>query len=244
MSEHNNKPLRTYKINHTGKFSLRAIIYTLSLIVLIIVLLGFGFFASYQKADTGSASADRTAAKEASASAKPVNLGDALRQSTVDYVFEKDSIPNYSYDQICSMDVSKPSGVTVSDLKLVTKGNLVGLEEAFWKTEQDYDINCLFVLAIASHESAYGTHCFRPNNLFGFGRSGYPSKAACIDTVAKCLANKYLNPSGSLYKGKTIDSVNKRYAADPAWDKKVAKKMAGFYSVINSAHNSQLEKLR
>lgn len=233
-----------YKINHTRIFTGRAAFLTIATIVLIVVLVAVGVFTSYRQASEGSKAADKAAAGEASKAAESVDLGNDLREITVDYVYSKDSIPSYTYEEICSMDVSKPSGVTVADLKLVTKHNLVGLEEAFWQTEQDYDINCLFVLAIASHESAYGTHCFRPNNLFGFGRSGYSSKAECIDTVAKCLANKYLNPSGSLYKGKTIDSVNKRYAADPAWDKKVAKKMAGFYSVISSAHNAQLEKLR
>ena len=233
-----------YRINHTRRITGRAIILAAAAVVLTLALVSAGVFATYRQASEGSEAADRAAAGKASKSAEAVDVGNDLREITVDYVYSKDSIPSYTYDQICSMDVSKPSGVTVADLKLVTKHNLVGLEEAFWQTEQDYDINCLFVLAIASHESAYGTHCFRPNNLFGFGRSGYSSKAECIDTVAKCLANKYLSPSGSLYKGKTIDSVNKRYAADPAWDKKVAKKMAGFYSVISSAHNSQLEKLR
>lgn len=235
---------RKYKINHTSKFRKHAVIYTVIVVVLIITLIGVGTFASYNKATQGSKTADKAAAKEAAANAKPVDPGKSLREMTVDYVFEKDSIPNYSYNQVCAMDVSKPSGVTVADLKLVTKHNLIGEEEAFWQAEQDYGINCLFVLAIASHESAYGTHCFRPNNLFGFGRSGYSSKAECIDVVSKCLAGKYLSPSGSLYKGKTIDSVNKRYAADPSWDKKVAKKMASFYSVISPAHNSQIEKLR
>ena len=47
-------------------------------------------------------------------------------------------VPTYSASQIMSLDVSQPSGATVSDLELVTRGGLVGLEEAFYKAEQDY----------------------------------------------------------------------------------------------------------
>lgn len=183
-------------------------------------------------------------AADAASDLREYNLKEELRLTAVGNVLEQEEIPKYSYEEVSNMDVSKPSGVTVADLKLVTKKNLVGLEEAFYKAEQDYGINALFVLAIASHESAYGTHCFRPNNLFGFGRKGYASKEECIDVVAKCLATKYLKPGASLYSGNTIDSVNKRYAADPAWDAKVAKKMVSFYEIISENHNRNLQKLR
>ncbi|MGI6766610.1 MAG: glucosaminidase domain-containing protein [Lentihominibacter sp.] len=177
-------------------------------------------------------------------SIEPVEFSDVLREEAVDYVFAREAIPAYSFAEVSALDVSKPSGVTVEDLKLVTRHNLVGLEEAFYKAEQDYGVNALFVLGIASHESAYGTYCFRPNNLFGYGRKGYSSKAECIDVVARGLANNYLRPGASLYNGNTINSVNKRYAADPGWDRKVAKKVAGFYQTISERHNSQLNKLR
>ena len=58
------------------------------------------------------------------------------------------------------------------------------------------------------------------------------------------IAKNYLNPSGPYYKGKTIDSVNRTYAADPAWDSKVARKVTYFYEVISENHNKQLNKLK
>ena len=142
------------------------------------------------------------------------------------------------------MDVSKPSGVTVSDLKLVTQGNLVGLEDSFLKAEKDYGVNCLFVMAIASLESANGTMCFKPNNMFGFGSSGFSSKAECIDVVSRALAQNYLSPGGSLYSGKTISDVNKRYASSSTWDDKVARNMTNYYSVISVHHNKALDRLK
>ena len=75
--------------------------------------------------------------------------------------------------------------MTEAELKLITKGNLKGLESSFVKAEKDYGVNCLFVVAIASLESADGTICFKPNNMFGFGSSGFSSKAECINVVSK-----------------------------------------------------------
>lgn len=178
------------------------------------------------------------------ASGKKTDLADALRQDTVDYVLEKEEIPAYSYEEVQSMDMSKPSGVTVEDLKLVTRYKLVGTEETLYNLEQNYNLNCLLLLGIASHESAYGTMQFHPNNVCGYGYSGFSSVNDCLDTVGRVLAKNYLDPSGSYYKGNTIDSVNRTYAADPSWDSKVARKVTYFYQVISENHNKQLEKLK
>lgn len=188
--------------------------------------------------------ANSAIAKEKSAGAQEIDLANSLRTATVDYVIDKEEIPAYSYDQIWDMDMSKPSGVTVADLKLVTRGNLVGLEDAFWQAEQDYDVNCLFVMGIASLESANGTICFRPNNMFGYGSKGFSSKAECIDVVSRALANSYLKPGGGLYSGHRITDVNRRYAASSTWDEKVCRNMTHYYSIISANHNEQLEKLK
>ena len=183
-------------------------------------------------------------AEEKNASAQEVDLANTLRETTVDYVLEQEEIPAYSYGEIQSMDMSIPSGVTVDDLKLVTRYKLVGTEETLYQLEQEYDLNCLFLLAIASHESAYGTMQFRKNNVCGYGGKGFSSVNECLRTVGRALANSYLSTSGSYYKGKTIAAVNRTYAADGSWNVKVAKKMAYFYQVISENHNAQLEKLK
>ena len=198
--------------------------------------------SQHVKSDAKAANA--AIAKEKSATAQEIDLANTLRVSTVDYVLDKEEIPAYSYDQIWDMDMSKPSGVTVADLKLVTRGNLVGLEDAFWKAEQDNDVNCLFVMAIASLESANGTICFRPNNMFGYGSKGFSSKAEGIAVVSRALANSYLKPGGGLDSGHRITDVNRRYAASSTWDEKVCRNMTRYYSVISANHNKQLEKLK
>ena len=213
-------------------------------LALSVTLFFAGLFLGASKMKSASDASAASDAKAAAKQAEQIDLGNVLRQKTVNKVLKEETIPAYSYAEVCNMDMSKPSGATVEDLKLVTRYELVGLEEKLYQMEQDYDLNCLFLLGIASHESAYGTSQFHPNNICGYGYSGFPSKEACLDQVGRVLAKNYLNPSGPYYKGTTIDSVNRTYAADPAWDSKVARKVTYFYEVISENHNKQLNKLK
>ncbi len=80
--------------------------------------------------------------------------------------------------------------------------------------------------------------------MFGFGSKGFSSKAEGIRVVGKTLATKYLDEKGSLYKGKTVEAVHKRYAASPTWDDKVVKNMVRYYSTISENHNKAVEALK
>ena len=209
-----------------------------------LVLLVLCIYLGTQRVQSDAKAASTAIAKEKTASAQEIDLANILREKTVDYVIDKEEIPAYTYEQVQTMDMSKPSGVTVADLKLVTRYKLVGTEKKLYQMEQDYNLNCLFLLGVASHESAYGTSQFHKNNVCGYGYSDYDSIDDCLDIVGRVLAKNYLDPDGPYYKGTTIDSVNKTYAADPAWDSKVARKVAYFYKVISENHNKQLEKLK
>ena len=212
--------------------------------LLTVLLLLLALWLGMNRLESDSKEAAIAIAEEKNASAQEIDLANTLRKRTVDYVIEQEEIPAYSYAQVQSMDMSVPSGVTVDDLKLVTRHKLVGTEETLYQLEQEYDLNCLFLLAIASHESAYGTAQFRKNNVCGYGGKGFSSINECLRTVGRALANSYLSPGGAYYKGKTIAAVNRTYAADGAWNVKVARKMASFYQTISANHNAQLEKLK
>lgn len=212
--------------------------------VLSLILFAVGMTAAVNQINEMAIEDDLMMVKEKSSAAVDVDLGNALRTATVDYIFDEEAIPAYSTSEIMAMDVSQPSGVTLSDLELVTRQALIGLEPAFLKAEEDYGINCLFVMAIASIESGNGTICYRPNNMFGYGGMSFSSKEECIDTVARGLANNYLAEGGSLYSGKTISSVNRRYASSSKWDDKVAAAMTNYYAIISEHHNEALEKLK
>lgn len=229
-----------------GELSKRTLIFIGIISAISLVLFAAGVFSAVHKTRTAAEDATKAVAETKVAEAENVALADSLRTSTVNQVLESNYIPAYSLSQVMAMDVSKPSGVTVEDLKKVTTQGLVGLEEAFWQAEQDYGINCLFVMAIAAIESGNGTINGVGNNMFGWGGGyiAFSSKAEGIDVVARGLANNYLKPGAGLYSGNTISSVNKRYASSSTWDDKVASKMVSYYSTISKTHNTELEKLK
>ena len=231
------------EVNNPG-FSRKTLTLIAAGTILSIVLLLLALWLGVNRLSSESKEAMAAIADEKNASAQEIDLANTLRETTVEYVIEEEEIPAYTYAQVQAMDMSIPSGVTVDDLKLVTRYKLVGTEETLYNLEQEYNLNCLFLLAIASHESAYGTAQFRPNNVCGYGGKGFSSVNECLETVGRALANSYLSPSGAYYKGSTIAAVNRTYAADGSWNVKVAKKVAYFYQVISENHNAQLEKLK
>ena len=249
MDDRDNKTFdRTiYRVDRKPRLTRKGLAVILSgIFVLVLCAAGWYVYLGYSidQMTSAAASAEKKLLKSSAAKSEPVSISDELRQPVVDRIIEDQSIPNYSYDECWSLDVSKPSGVTLADLQLVSRGAFVGIEDAFLKAEQDYGINCLFVMAIASLESANGTMCFRPNNMFGFGNRGFSSKSECVDVVARTLEYSYLTPGGSLYNGTRITDVNRRYAASSTWDNKVCRNMARYYATIAPNHNAQLEKLK
>lgn len=216
------------------------------ILILCVILFVAGILGGAGKIKSDAAAASKAIAKERSTEAADMDMATALRTSTINEVLDKNYIPAYTTEQVMALDVSKPSGVTVDDLKKVTSQGLVGLEEAFWQAEQDYGINCLFVMAIAAIESGNGTINGVGNNMFGWGGGyiAFDSKAEGIDVVSKGLANNYLRPGAGLYSGNKISDVNKRYASSSTWDDKVASKMVSYYATISKTHNTELEKLK
>lgn len=161
-----------------------------------------------------------------------------------------------------NMNLNEPSGLILSDyekifLNFSQDTNNVFKENysAFFEAEQKYGINGVFLASIAIHESNWGKSAIAidKHNLFGFGAydsSPYESAVTFetysdgIDTVAKWLSSKYLNPSGTVIKsgdiasgtyfnGVTISNVNTRYASDTEWGTKLFKTMQNIYSELN-----------
>lgn len=187
--------------------------------------------------------ANKQKAEEMQANIKEVKLADSIYDIAADKVIEDVAVPTYTLDQLYALDLREKTGFTAEDLKVITRKGLVGCEEAFVKAEEAYGVNSIFLVSIASLESAHGTMMFRPNNMFGYGRTGFSSKEECIMTVAKGLGTRYLPPGGSLYGGSpTLKGVNKRYAANPQWYYKVGKYMQGYYAELAAEKNGALDK--
>ncbi len=214
----------------------------LILFAIIVVSVIVGLVVANSLVDNAKAANEQKIA-EMEANIKEVKLADSLYSMAADQVIDDVAVPTYSLDELYALDLREKTGFTANDLAKITRKGLVGCEEAFVKAEETYGVNSIFLISIASLESAHGTMMFRPNNMFGYGRTGFSSKEECIMTVAKGLGTRYLPPGGSLYGGSpTLKGVNKRYAANPQWYYKVGKYMQGYYAELAAEKNSALDK--
>lgn len=173
-------------------------------------------------------------------------------------ITEKNRIAKIKSKLDFNMDVSVPSGLTLSDYKTIFLNNPNDknkIFEANWKAlydaEQKYNVNGIFIAAIGIHESAWGTSSLAKQkfNLFGFSaydRDPYNSAKTfdsyeeAINTVAEALSLNYLHvlgtninnemkAKGTYFNGTTIKSVNVSYASDSEWADKVYKYMQYLY---------------
>ena len=113
---------------------------------------------------------------------------------------------------------------------ILADSELAGLGRAFVEAEAESNVNAMFLLALAVHESSWGSSALarEKNNLFGFGaydRNPYhgaqvfATKEECVKHVAQFLRAHYLE--GDYYRGTTIQSINEIYASDRAWGEKI-----------------------
>lgn len=159
------------------------------------------------------------------------------------------------------MQLNKPSGLLESDFEKVFSDNSSDTNDifkenykSFYEIESKYNINGVFVAAIAIHESNWGRSNIASNkkNLFGYGAYDatpyesavtFDTYAEGIDTVARWLALNYLNESGTVlpngetatgryYNGATVKGVNTRYATDKNWSNRVFSLMKDIYNSI------------
>ncbi len=176
-------------------------------------------------------------------------------------IMEKNRIATLQNNVNIEMDVSKPSGLTLSDFKTILSNNVNDTNkifetcaENFYNAEQKYKVNGVFVAALGIHESGWGTSSIAldKKNLFGFtaydrdpynSATAFDSYANSIDKVANALATNYLNVAGTkisddliatgiYFNGTTIKSVNIRYASDANWADKVFNYMQYLYNKL------------
>ena len=158
------------------------------------------------------------------------------------------------------IQLNKPSNLSLEQFKqILTDSKDVNKifsqnAEYFYYIEKQYNINGVFVAAVAIHESNWGTSNIskQKNNLFGYGAyDNSPYKSAYnfsnvsegIDLIARVFVKYYLNPKstsiysnekaiGTYYNGPTISGVNKRYATYKNWANKVYSHMSYLYDKL------------
>lgn len=160
-----------------------------------------------------------------------------------------------------SMLLNKKSGLTIEQFKKIFENNSSDKNnvfkenaEYFYYAEQQYNVNGIFVAAVAIHESGWGTSNISLNkkNLFGYAAydrdpggsaARFETYAEGIDLVSRVFVKYYLNPKGTAiyngekavgtyFKGATLTAVNKSYATDTNWSKGVYKWMMYLYNKL------------
>lgn len=142
--------------------------------------------------------------------------------------------PVAGVDFTVDTDLTKPSGETAARLDAFLQGTaLQGLGDSFMAAEGNYHVSARYLLAHAIEESAFGTSRLAQDkhNLYGYGADDahpyqdaytFSSFAACIDFVARMVAQNYLSPDGEFYHGPTLRGMNVDYASDPNWASNIA----------------------
>ncbi len=156
------------------------------------------------------------------------------------------------------MPLNQSTNLTLEDYEKILSGNSADKNhiieqnaEVFYHMDKEYQLNGVFLAAMAIHESGWATSTISKDkkNLFGYGaydNSPYESSfsfetyAEGIELLAKVLVKYYINQAGtpiyenetakgSYYNGSTISGVNVRYASDTQWHEKVYKYMKYLY---------------
>jgi hypothetical protein len=108
------------------------------------------------------------------------------------------------------------------------------LGHAFKAAEAKYDLNAVYLLAHAMHETGFGTSWIGQHfhNLFGWNAidrnpvafaTRFRTYARSIDYVASQVSELYLTPGGRYYGGSATLHGMRHYASDPMWDQLVAR---------------------
>lgn len=147
----------------------------------------------------------------------------------------------YTKNPIITPYVSQKSYISVEDLQKVTKDTgLEGIESAIVSAEENYDINGLFIYAVARLESGHGTSQLaqEKNNLFGMNAQDHDpyNLAFSYDSFHESVFD-FASRIKSFYIDKGLDTVsliNTRYSTDPEWHSKVFSIMTeAYYTIIN-----------
>ncbi|MGC9001218.1 glucosaminidase domain-containing protein [Caldisericum sp.] len=160
---------------------------------------------------------------------------------------QQTEVPKETATQLAStITVLRPSFMSVLQIEAFLKGTgLAGYGKAFLEAEKQSGIGADYLVAIACHESGYGSNYWWKywNNCFSWGitDSGANSEAykikqmtkeEAIVYIAKQIKSLYLTPGAPYYSGETLAAINKYYASDQNWA-----------SSVIAIHNSLVKNL-
>lgn len=128
--------------------------------------------------------------------------------------------------------------------KLLENTGLENLGESFYKTEENYGINSVFLISLAMLESGngYSRIATEKNNLFGYNSNdsnpygdsfAFETKEDCIDYVADSIKRNYLSSDGKFFNGYSIEAMNINYCSKDNWHEQIKDIMYNLYCEIN-----------
>ena len=110
---------------------------------------------------------------------------------------------------IFTYEVFTKSNLSIEQInKMLSGTGLANCGEYFYNMEQNWNVNALFAVAVACHESGNGWHKANSHNYFGFkgskGWMSFSSDESCIDYFGKLMNKK-------IYKDKSIEQIARVY---------------------------------
>ena len=163
---------------------------------------------------------------------------------TMNYMDQQYENLEYTSSYFNVFDLSQLSGLSSEEFNKILKDtNMDGLGYVFVNIENEYNINGLFILAIAKQESGLGTSnmAITKNNVTGYMAYDHNTGAAkrfnsfedCLYTTSRLISKEYLKEGGNHYNGTSIFDINVKYCSQIDWS----------INLINIMFNS-IEKIK
>ncbi|QHE53608.1 glucosaminidase domain-containing protein [Pontibacillus sp. HMF3514] len=167
---------------------------------------------------------------------------DSLDEGEKVYSWDGETFEGKEYPFFNQLSLRTETHYTAEELNQFMKryspdSPLIGLGDVFIEAQEKFDVNGLYLLSHAIHESAWGKSKIArdKNNLFGINASDdnpygnadeFKSLESNIMYVAKFVSEKYLTPGNFRYNGDFLgnksEGMNVKYASDPYWGQKIA----------------------
>ena len=135
------------------------------------------------------------------------------------------AIPEPAY----SADPFTITNLSIDQFNKILEGTgLAGQGESYYKVEQEYGVNGMFVIGVAFLESGYGKYKSNTNNYYGMrSGNGYMSFSSPAENIL--YFGKLMNKN--LYKGKSMSQIAKIYCPPnhTKWVGSVSSIMSTYY---------------
>ena len=158
---------------------------------------------------------------------RSVNLPDYAPTTVTTTVIETTTKIEETTKPKQQIGVLSACNLSVTELQNRLKGNLKQYAATFLLAEEEYNVNAVFLAAVAALESGWGSSWLaqNKNNLFGWkagsGFKYFNSVQEGIMFVARNLRNNYLTPGGSCFNGYEVSDIAKCYCPGGNWASQV-----------------------